>query len=90
MLSNPGRLRQSRRGASAIVVENRFLVIGGRGDAAQDSESDPRLVENCYVSDLEIICSSQAPNLLQYSFWPVLVAVDEHFGKDVQDCCNSQ
>ena len=70
-----GSLNAARRGASAIVIDDSFLVVGGWGP----SEGKILPTEQCQYTGGNMTCTEQAPGLNHYEYWPLLLAVRDDF-----------
>ena len=69
-----GNLVSGRMGHNAIY-DGRFLfVVGGHGT---------QKTEKCTISNKQVVCMSQMPELTKYSFWPELFLVPAGFCKEL-------
>lgn len=71
-----GRLNAARRGASAIVIDDSFLVVGGW---SPDPEGRILQTEKCTGGNMT--CTEQGPGLDRYEYFPLLLAVPDDFCK---------
>ena len=69
--SNVGKLNSARLGHSVILVENKFMVIGGLG--TQPNEA-------CVLNDGQLSCTEQSTSLTNYVFTPLLFLVNNSYG----------
>ena len=65
----------ARIGHGAIFDNTSILVVGGKGDDAFPTEK-------CYISDQQIRCAQQAPELEEFAYYPELFLVPFNFCKN--------
>ena len=69
--SNVGKLNSARLGHSVILIENKFMVIGG-------SDNQPN--EACVLNDGQFSCTEQPNSLTDYRITPILFLVNKSYG----------
>ena len=72
--SNSGELITERRGHNAIYDGSSLIVIGGW-------EHFTHKTERCEISNGQVICTSQNPELDYYAYYPELFLVPVNFCK---------
>ena len=76
-----GEMMALRRAHNVVFNDNGFLIIGGRNYL--DKENDhSRPTEKCIIQNDTISCTTQAPTLTYYEYYPELFLVPETFCKD--------
>ena len=76
-----GEMTAPRRAHNVVFNDNGFLIIGGRNTL--DKENDhSRPTEKCTIQNDTISCTTQAPTLTYYEYYPELFLVPETFCKD--------
>ena len=72
--SNAGDLVTSRNGHNVIYDGNYLLVVGGnRGSVT------PVMAEKCSITNGQVSCTGQTPQLAAYSYYPELFLVPTGF-----------
>ena len=70
--SKSGNLVNGRRGHNAIYDGSSLIVVGGTGT---------RKTEKCTISNDQVSCTAQNPNLTYYHYYPELFLVPFDFCK---------
>ena len=77
-----GTLVNGRHGHGVIFDGEKFLVIGGKKNNAED----PVKNEVCTLENSTMTCVEQSTALDNYAYYPELFLVAENFGKDINNC----
>ena len=72
--TNAGSLVSGREGHNAIYDGQYVLVVGGVGTYK---------TEKCSITNEQVTCSSQSPELIEYAFFPELFLVPESYCKQL-------
>ena len=77
-----GALKQGRYDHGAIFDGEKFLIIGGRRNWADDPINN----EVCTLKGSNMTCVKQSTALVNIYIYPQLFLVPEDFGKDISKC----
>ena len=75
--SKAGELVTGRYGHNVIYDGSSVLVIGGSG------RNDTMMTEKCTISNNQMTCTEQNPELTKYKFWPELFLVSVDYCKSL-------